>query len=152
MPSSTLRRLAAAGSAASAVLALAACGSAGNGTSSSSSGAAGGTTATVVAKNFSFSPASVPVSAGTVTVTFQNQDSVTHSLTLDGGGGDVVVAGGRSATLTFTAPQSGTVAFHCKFHPSMHGTFTVGGSGGAGAGGSASSSSSSSSSGNGYGY
>ncbi len=151
MPDSTLRRLAAAGSAAAAVLALAACGSTDNGSSSSSSSAAGGGSApTVTAVNYAFSPSSVPVSAGTVTVTFKNATaSTTHSLVLDNGGGEVVADGGQTQTLTFTAPQSGTVAFHCKFHASMHGSFTVGG-GGAGAGGAGSSSSTSSASGYGY--
>ncbi len=150
MPTSTLRRLAAAGSAASALLALAACGSTDSGSSSSSSSAAGGGSGpTVTAMNYAFSPTSVPVSAGTVTVTFKNAtDSTTHSLTLDNGGGEVVAGPGQTQTLTFTAPQSGSVAFHCKFHASMHGSFTVGG--GAGAGGAGSSSSTSSASGYGY--
>jgi hypothetical protein len=66
---------------------------------------------------------------------------------LDSGGGEVEAAAGQQAKLTFTAPQSGSLTFHCKYHPTqMKGTFTVGG---AGAG---SSSSSSSSTSNGYGY
>lgn len=142
----SLRRLAAAGAAIATVLAVAACGSTDNGTSSSSSS---GATATVTAVNFAFQPATVAISGGSVTVTFQNNGTTTHSLTLDNGGGEAVADAGKSATLSFTAPQSGTVAFHCKFHSSMHGSFTVGG-GGAGAGGGASSSSSSSSSGYGY--
>jgi len=151
MPSSTVRRLAAAGAATTTVLALAACGSTDNGSGGSSSSSSGGSGPTVTAQNLSFNPTSVPVSSGQVTVTFKNMDGTTHSLTLDNGGGEVVASGGQTVTLTFSAPQSGTVAFHCKFHSNMHGTFTVGGAGGAGAGG-ASSSSSSSSSNNGYGY
>lgn len=144
------RRLAASGAVAATILAVAACGSTDNGTSSSSSGGPGaGGGPTVTAVDYSFNPSSVSVSGGQVTVTFQNNGNTQHSLTLDNGGGEVIAAPGQSATLTFTAPQSGTLTFHCKFHPTqMKGSFTVG-SGGAGG---ASSSSSSSSSGGGYGY
>ncbi len=87
-----------------------------------------------------------------MTVNFTNSGAVEHSFTLDNGGGEVEAEGGGSKSFTFTAPQSGTISFHCKYHPTrMKGTISVGGSGGAGAGGGASSSSSSSS-GNGSGY
>jgi len=138
-----LRRLAA-GSAALAVLgALAACGSTDN-------SGGGGSGPTVTAVNYQFNPSTVPVSAGRqVTVTFRNNGTTTHSLTLDDGSGGTQAEPGQSATLTITAPQSGSLSFHCMFHPTlMKGSFTVGG-GGAGAGGSSSSSSSTS---NGYGY
>jgi plastocyanin len=37
---------------------------------------------------------------------------------------------GASKTLTVTAPQSGSLTFHCKYHPTqMRGSFTVGGGG-----------------------
>ncbi|HZS15896.1 MAG TPA: cupredoxin domain-containing protein [Candidatus Dormibacteraeota bacterium] len=120
------RRLRSVAAAAGAVLALAACGS----TSSSS-----GSGPTVTARNYSFTPSTVAVSAGQqVTVTFVNAGTTAHSLTLDNGGGDVTAQPGETQTLTFTAPQSGTVTFHCKFHPTqMTGSFTVGGSGAGGA-------------------
>ena len=47
----------------------------------------------------------------------------------------------------FTAPGSGSVSFHCKFHAQMTGTISIGG---AGAGDGASSSASPSSGGYGY--
>jgi plastocyanin len=142
VPSLPWRRLAAAGAIATTALAVAACGS----TDSGGAGSSGGPT--VTAKDFSFSPTSLGVSAGQqVSVTLANQGNTEHSLTLDSGGGEVEAAAGQQAKLTFTAPQSGSLAFHCKYHPTqMKGTFTVGG---AGAG---SSSSSSSSTSNGYGY
>jgi plastocyanin len=139
-------------SAAAALLAVSACGATEN--NSGSSGTPGGTAVTVSAKEYAFTPAQFSVPAGaTVTVTFHNQGTVEHSFTLNNGGGEVEADAGSTKSVTFTAPQSGTLAFHCKYHPTqMMGNITVGG-GGAGAGGTTSSgSSSSSSSGNGYGY
>jgi plastocyanin len=136
-----------------ALLPLAACGSTENSTSSGSgSGAASGSGPTVTAMDFSFSPTNVSLpSGGQVTVTFVNQGSTEHSLTLDDNSASMDADPGKTVTLSFSAPSSGTVSFHCKYHPTqMKGTFTVGGGGGAGAGGSGSSSSTSSS--NGYGY
>ncbi|HXA30592.1 MAG TPA: cupredoxin domain-containing protein [Candidatus Angelobacter sp.] len=137
-------RLAAGGAAMATVLAVAACGSSDTGGGSSGSGP------TVSAKEFAFTPSDVAVSAGqSVTVTLSNQGSTEHSLTLDNGNGEVEAAAGQQARLTFTAPQSGSLTFHCKYHPTqMKGSFTVGGA--AGAGGQPTQSSSSSS--NGYGY
>jgi plastocyanin len=148
-----LRRLAASGAMAATVLAVAACGSTGDGTSaSSSSGSAAAGGPTVVARNFSFSPTNVPVTAGgQVTVTFDNQGTTEHSLTLDNGSGETEAAGGKQATLTFTAPGSGSLTFHCKYHPTlMKGSFTTGGGSGGSGGSSGSGSSSSSSSSYGY--
>jgi len=134
-----------------AVLAFAACGSTTSGSSGSSNSGGGSTSVDVTAMDYSFNPTQLSVPAGaSVTVNFKNDGKVEHSFTLDNGGGEVESEGGGSKTLTFSAPQSGTVSFHCKYHPTqMKGTITVGGSGGAGAGGSSGSSTTSS---NGYGY
>jgi plastocyanin len=143
-----LRRLTAGSAAVLVTLAaIAACGSTDNGSGGSSSGGAG---PTVTAKDFSFDPSTVPISAGqSVTVTFKNDGNTEHSLTLDNGSGETEAEPGKSATLTVTAPSSGTLTFHCKYHPTqMKGSFTVGGAGGSG--GTSSSSSSSSSSSVGY--
>ena len=141
------RRLAAGGAVLATVFAAAACGSTDTGTSSSSSGGGG---LTVTAMDYSFTPSTLPVSAGQVTVTFSNQGNTQHSLTLDNGSGETEAAPGKSATLSFTAPSSGSLTFHCKYHPTqMKGSFTVGGGGAGGAGSSTGSSSSTSS---GYGY
>jgi plastocyanin len=125
------------GSAAAIALAVAACGSSG-------SSGSGGTTVHLTAVDFAFQPTQLTVPAGaTVTVDFTNNGKTEHSFTLDNGGTSVDADGGGSATATFTAPQSGTLSFHCKYHPTqMKGTITVG-SGGGGAGSSSSSSSSS---------
>jgi plastocyanin len=128
-------------------LALAACGSGTSNTSSGGSGGSGGEV-TVTAHDFSFDAPSASASPGaSVTVKFVNAGQTTqHSFTLDSGGQEVVADPGATQTLTFTAPSSGSIAFHCKFHSSMHGTISVGGAAGAGG------SSSSSSSAGGYGY
>lgn len=121
------------------------------GAGTTSSGGGGGSGTTVTAQNIAFNPSSITVPASTsVTITFTNKDSTTHSLTFDDNSQSVNADGGTTQTLVFTSPASGsTIKFHCNFHASMHGTINVGSAGG-GAG--ASSSSSSSSSGGGYGY
>jgi plastocyanin len=89
----------------------------------------------VVAANFAFSPTSVPVEAGAeIELTFTNDDDAQHSFTADDLGVDLVVEGGSSDSTTFTAPDSGSVDFVCKFHQSMTGTISTDGSGSGGAG------------------
>src|SRR5947209_8170058 len=117
---------------ATVLLATAACGS---GTSGSGSGGSG-TPVTVSAHDFAFDAVTTSVAPGAaVTVTFMNTGQHTHSFTLDSpsGGGETQADPGQSSTLAFTAPQSGSIQFHCKFHPSqMTGTITVGSGGGSG--------------------
>ncbi|MDO8751878.1 MAG: plastocyanin/azurin family copper-binding protein [Dehalococcoidia bacterium] len=77
--------------------------------------------------SFAFSPASLTVPVGT-TVTWTNQDSVTHTVTADSGAfNSVGLAFGQSFSYTFTTP--GTYAYHCTPHPNMKGTVTVAQSG-----------------------
>jgi plastocyanin len=90
----------------------------------------------VTAANFAFSPASVPVEAGAeIELTFTNDDDAQHSFTAEDLGVDLVVDGGSSDSATFTAPDSGSVEFVCKFHEPMKGSITTDGSA-AGSGGS----------------
>lgn len=74
--------------------------------------------------NFSFSPASVSVKAGS-TVTWTNNDSVAHTVTADSGSGpnSGSLAPGKSYSFTYTS--AGTFAYHCSVHPDMHGSVTV---------------------------
>ena len=79
--------------------------------------------ASVTIANFSFSPASLTVSAGT-TVTWTNNDSTAHTVTLDDGSaasGDI--AGGATFQHTFTT--AGTFTYHCRIHPTMTATIVV---------------------------
>ena len=106
-------------------LGLAACGSDSKKSSSSSAttlpDSASGNTIRI--KNFQFSIATVK---GGETVTVQNNDSTTHTVTSDKAGQFDVgnVDPGKSAT--FTAPAAaGSYSFHCKIHSFMHGTLTV---------------------------
>lgn len=89
----------------------------------------------VSAANFAFSPTSVPVDAGAeIELTFTNDDSTQHSFTSEELGVDLVVQSGESDSTTFTAPDSGSVEFVCKFHDAMRGTVTTDGSGTGGSG------------------
>ena len=75
-------------------------------------------TMTIASMNFG-QPITVPPGAQ---ITIKNDDSVEHSVTSDAAGKfDVEVDGKEQGTLT--APmEPGDYAFHCKYHPSMHGT------------------------------
>lgn len=71
--------------------------------------------------NMSFQPATLPVALNT-TVTWTNNDSVTHTVTgtdFDSGN----IAPGSSYSHTFTIV--GTYNYHCAIHPSMAGSVTV---------------------------
>ena len=112
------RRIAVLLAVATLAVALGACGSSGK-----KSGASGSSTKanTITIANETFSPG--PATAGK-TVTVENNDSVTHTVTADDGKSfDVTIPAGK--TKTFTAPAAGTYKFHCKIHSNMHGTLTV---------------------------
>lgn len=91
-----------------------------------SGGGSGGSasSASIVAQGFAFSPDSVTVSAGKVTLTVTNKDSVEHTFTLDDGSSSTNLQPGK--TVTITLDLSKTVGWHCSIHPSMTGTLTVG--------------------------
>jgi plastocyanin len=86
----------------------------------------GSFTASIVIQNFAFVPDTLTVRKGT-TVTWQNTDSVSHTVVTDPGSPEAFssptlsVAG--SFPYTFTVP--GTYPYHCGIHPSMHGTIIV---------------------------
>jgi plastocyanin len=86
----------------------------------------------LTARDFSFSPTTLNVDPGAqVTVTFKNNGPAEHSFTASAIGADVDADSGATKTATFTAPQSGTISFHCKYHPSkMQGQIVVGSGGG----------------------
>ena len=71
-----------------------------------------------------FDPATINVAVGD-TVTWTNQDQVPHTATSDQR--DVFQSGpiapGASFSQTFTT--AGEFAYHCEFHPNMHGTIVV---------------------------
>ncbi|HEX2398710.1 MAG TPA: cupredoxin domain-containing protein [Mycobacterium sp.] len=93
------------------------------GTAEATSGPAAASAATITIANMSFGDAiTVPPGAA---ITIKNDDSAEHSVTSDTAGKfDVEVEGKEQGTLT--APtEPGEYAFHCTYHPSMHGTLIV---------------------------
>jgi len=114
-----------------------ACGGSSNVSSESQS-----STATATASGSEASGAPATASAATITIgemsygepvtvppgaqiAIKNNDSVEHSVTSDTADKFTVdVDGNEQGTLT--APtEPGSYAFHCKYHPSMHGTLIV---------------------------
>jgi LPXTG-motif cell wall-anchored protein len=74
-------------------------------------------------KDFSFSPATVTVTAGE-TITWTNDGPTGHSATADDGSFDTgILSQGHSGSHTFTTP--GTYSFHCTPHPFMQGKVVV---------------------------
>ncbi|MGZ4153113.1 MAG: cupredoxin domain-containing protein [Actinomycetota bacterium] len=104
-------------------------GSTGGGVATSPAGGGGsngggGSTASITAQNFSFTPDSVNVSAGTVKLTVTNKESTTeHTFTLDDGSSSTNLDPGK--TVTITLHLTTTVGWHCSIHPSMTGTLNV---------------------------
>jgi plastocyanin len=110
-------------------LALAGCGtsstssSGGSSSGGSSSGGTPASTVKVVLQNISIQPADVTVAVGG-TVTWANQDSVTHNLSDDAGTwSSGAMAPGQTYSQKFAT--AGTFPYHCTIHPSMTGQVTV---------------------------
>jgi plastocyanin len=78
----------------------------------------------LVIKNFTFVPAKFTVAPG-ATISITNEDSVTHTFTLDSGQvstGDIT----PGSTKTVTAPDKpGTYTYRCMIHQFMTGSFVV---------------------------
>lgn len=89
----------------------------------------GGDSAAVTLENVSFQPVDLEVEVAT-TVTFTNQDIVRHTVTAGtpDAPGDAFDAelGDEGSSTTITFDEEGTVEYHCRLHPRMTGTITVG--------------------------
>lgn len=99
-------------------------GTGGGTTGGTTGGSTGGTTAsgtTVVEKGFAFSPASLDVKVGD-TVTFTNEDSAPHNVSIDG---KSLGSQAQGASVTWTAAAAGTFPYSCTIHPSMTGQIVV---------------------------
>ena len=97
-------------------------------TSAPSGGGGGAATLSVTIANLAYSPRTLTVRAGqAVTVSIQNNDSFTHTMTIQNGPSSGNIGGGSSGTLTFTAPAAaGGMNFFCQIHgQGMSGTITV---------------------------
>jgi plastocyanin len=70
-----------------------------------------------------YSPSALDITSGTQ-VTWVNDDDQTHTATADSGAFDTgsIAPGGRA---TVTVTQSGSVAYFCRLHPTMHGMLQV---------------------------
>ena len=88
--------------------------------STATGGGGGGTTITIA--GFAFDPDTITVS-GPTEVTVTNEDSATHTFTLDDGSVDETVEPG--ATVTVTVDVSAATGFHCNIHPQMTGQIEV---------------------------
>jgi plastocyanin len=92
-------------------------------TAGQTSGSAAAAGATITIASMSFGDP-ITVSPG-AQIAITNKDSVEHSVTSDAADKfSVDVEANEEGKLT--APtEPGEYAFHCKYHPSMHGTLTV---------------------------
>jgi plastocyanin len=90
------------------------------GTTAETGSGGGGTTITIA--GFAFDPDTITVS-GPTEVTVTNDDSTTHTFTLDDGSVDQTVEPG--ATETVTVDVSASTGFHCNIHPQMTGQIEV---------------------------
>ncbi len=82
------------------------------------------TEATVAIKNFAFSPSSMTVKKG-AKVTFENQDSTTHTVTATAFGGQHRLSPGQSYVLDTADLAAGAYQYHCDIHPTMIGELKV---------------------------
>ena len=84
---------------------------------------------TVIIKDFAFNPQNITIKSG-ATITWVNEDSVTHDVTNDAYGDvgvselfDIDLEPGQSRSFTFT--ETGEYNYHCAIHPSMTGKIIV---------------------------
>ena len=74
-------------------------------------------------RNFTFAPAADTIAVGQ-SVAFRNHDLVPHTATADRGTFESgTIAADRS--WRFVARHRGVVTYHCRFHPTMHGTLVI---------------------------
>jgi plastocyanin len=99
-------------------------GTTGGTTGGETGGETGGTGGgdTIVIEGFAFNPSTITVS-GPTEVTITNNDSATHTFTLDDGSIDEEIGAGETATVTIDV--SASTGFVCRFHPQMTGTVEV---------------------------
>ena len=118
------------GAAASVVALIAGCGGSSSSSSRASTSSARPTTSagpstgsTVTIASFAYAPKAIQVKKGT-SITFANRDNASHTATADGGSFDSgTLKQGGSKKIVFA--KAGTFAYHCAFHPFMHGTVVV---------------------------
>lgn len=88
----------------------------------SGQGTVAGEGSIVSIKNTKFNPATVNIEAGEK-VTWNNEDSIMHSVTIDNGLFNEEIEAEESFTYIFN--ETGTYDYHCDIHPSMKGRIVV---------------------------
>lgn len=96
--------------------ALAAAATACGGSDGAAGGTAGGSGTVITIENFEFAPETLQAKVGD-TVTVENKDSASHSVTAADGSFDTGAFG--AGTKTFTVTKAGRVEFVCNVHPFM---------------------------------
>jgi len=86
-------------------------------------GKGGGPTADVKIDNFSFTPQSITVAAGT-TVTWTNRDDIPHTVVSNDGVFKSKVRD-TDETFSYTFTKPGTFEYFCSVHPKMTGKVVV---------------------------
>ncbi len=91
--------------------------------SSAAPEAAAGGPEKVEIKDFDYDPDKLDVQVGTK-VSWTNEDVANHTVTFDD---DSEALGNQPTgkTVSFTFKKPGTYAYHCDYHPNMHGTVVV---------------------------
>jgi plastocyanin len=79
--------------------------------------------AAVSIENMSFVPSDLTVAVGT-TVTWTNNEAVTHTVASDTGAFDSKNMS-KGSNFSHTFSEKGTFSYHCAIHPGMKGTITV---------------------------
>ncbi|MFI5225180.1 MAG: cupredoxin domain-containing protein [Candidatus Limnocylindrales bacterium] len=104
-------------------LAVGACSSSSSAPPPAAPAGAGGGSGAVTIADFAFSPSTITIAAGS-TVTWTNNDTTAHTVTLDDGSAtsDDIAAG---STFQHTFTTAGTFTYHCKIHPTMTATVVV---------------------------
>ena len=78
----------------------------------------------VAIEGFEYAPSRLTVARGTE-VTWTNADAANHTVTFDSGAEKDLGSQSKGARRSFTFAKAGTFAYHCDFHPNMHGTVVV---------------------------
>jgi plastocyanin len=89
-----------------------------------------GGTATIVAKDITFTTPAIAVTAGTAfTIAFDNQEGAPHNVAISDANGASVFKGeivsGKKVDYAVPALAAGTYTFICEVHPNMKGTITA---------------------------
>jgi plastocyanin len=81
-------------------------------------------TVKVAIKDFDYAPRRLVVANGT-RVTWTNADPANHTVTFDTGAKRSLGNQPKGKSVSFTFTRSGTFAYHCDYHPNMHGMVVV---------------------------